>query len=263
MKRLLTFVFILFLTATPAKADMITQELKYKDGDTELTGRLIYSDTLKTPAPGVLVTPEWWGITDYTISRGLQIAALGYVALVVDVYGDNQTADNPEDAQKLATPFYQNPALFRGRMQAALDALKAQPQVDPARIGAIGYCFGGTGVLELARTGADVKGVVSFHGGLKTSKPAVPGTIKAQVLALNGADDPMSPPSDRDAFTKEMTAAGVTFKSVDYPGAIHAFTNPGATEKGEKFNLPIAYNEDADKMSSDEMKTFFQRLFKQ
>ena len=261
MKRFLALSFLVLLSTT-AEAKMITKEIPYKDGDVSLTGYLAYDDAVKTPAPGVLVVQEWWGQTDYVRSRTEQLAKMGYIAFAADMYGDRKIVETPDEAKALTEPFYADRGLMRQRGNAALETLKAQPQVDKRRLGVIGFCFGGTTALELARFGVDVKGVVSFHGGLDTDKPAVPAAVKAQVLALNGADDPMVPPAQKDAFKKEMETAGVTYKSIDYAGATHAFTNPGATEKGKKFNMPVAYNEKAATESWAEMSTFFQRLFK-
>lgn len=261
MKKLFFILTILFMTHT-AEAKMITKEIPYKHGDVELTGYLVYDDSIKTPAPGVLLIPEWWGHNDYVRKRAEQVAAFGYVAFALDMYGTGKLVDTPDAAGKLATPFYEDRSLMRGRAQAGLDVLKAQPQVDATKLAVMGYCFGGTTALELARGGADVLGTVSFHGGLSTPTPAKDGVIKGRVLALNGADDPMVKPEEVAGFKAEMTAAHVNFKSIDYPGALHAFTNPAATEKGLKFNIPVAYNEAADQKSWEELKTFLQEIFK-
>lgn len=261
MKKFLPLIAFLLFTTT-AEAALITKDIVYKDGDTELTGYLVYDDAITTPVPGVLVIQEWWGLNDYIKGRAQQLAKLGYVAFAPDMYGTGKQADTPEIAQSLSKPFYEDPVVMRNRVKAGLDILTAQTQVDKNNIAAIGYCFGGTAALELARSGAAIKGVVSFHGGLDTKAPATIGDIKAEVLALNGGDDPFVPEAQKDAFNKEMTDAGAHFKSINYPGATHAFTNPAATERGKKFNLPIAYNEEADKKSWDEMISFFGKIFK-
>lgn len=249
------------LLATPAEAKIVMREIDYKDGATPLSGTLYYDDAIHHPVPGVLVVHEWWGLSDNIRGKAERLAELGYVAFAADVYGKNKFADNPDEAQKLSAPFYKDPGLMVRRAEAGLAVLKKQPQVDTARLGAMGYCFGGSVVLQLARSGEDILGVVSFHGGLKTSEPAEPGRVKAQVLALEGGADTLVPPPERAKFKKEMQDAGVTFKVVEYPDALHAFTNPKATEIGKRFNMPIAYNADADQKSWAEMKAFFKRLF--
>ncbi len=251
----------LLLASTAAEAKIVTREIPYKDGATALTGFLAYDDAIRH-APGILVVHEWWGYNDYVRMRAQQLAALGYVAFAADMYGTGKFGNNPKEAEALATPFYKDPHLMLTRAEAGLEVLKRQPQVDKDRVGAIGYCFGGSVVLEVARHGADdVRGVVSFHGGLKTSEPAEAGRVTAQVLALNGGADKMVTEKERNNFRKEMTDAGVTFKTVDYPGATHAFTNPKATQIGKRFDMPIEYNEQADKASWVEMQKFFKRIF--
>jgi dienelactone hydrolase len=255
------FALLFLLAANPAHADLVKREVTYKDGKTVLKGYYVYDNATKSPMPGILVIHEWWGNNEYSRGRAEQLAGLGYAAFAVDMYGDGKTAANPDEAQKLSKPFYDDRGLMLRRAEAGLKALKDQTQVDRTRLGVIGYCFGGAVALEMARRGEDVKGVVSFHGNLASPEPAEPGRVKAQVLVLNGDDDKFVSKEEKETFAKEMTAAGVTYRSVDYPGATHAFTNPAATEMGEKFKLPIAYNESADKQSWEEMKKFFALLF--
>lgn len=261
MTRFLLF-FLLLLVVFPAEAKVITKEFPYKDGDVSLTGYLAYDDSIQTPAPAVLVVQEWWGVNDYIKGRAEQLAKLGYIAFAPDMYGTGKIAETPDEAKALSAPFYEDRALMRSRALLGLEMLKAQGQVDKTKVFAIGYCFGGTVALELARAGADLRGVVSFHGGLATDNPAVPAAVKAQVLALNGGADPFVPQEEKDAFIHEMQAAGVTFRTVEYPGATHAFTNPAATARGEKFGLPLAYDADADRKSWDEMLSFFTTILK-
>lgn len=258
----LFFILSLLLITPSAEAKMITKEIPYKHGDVELTGYLAYDDSLAVPAPGVLLIPEWWGHNDYIRKRAEQVAGLGYVAFALDMYGTGKIVSTPDEAGKLATPFYEDITLMQNRAAAGLDVLKAQPQTDKNKIAVMGYCFGGKTALELARGGADILGAISFHGGLATPVPAQQGKIKARILALNGADDPMVKPEEVAAFKQEMDAAKVNYTSIDYPGAIHAFTNPAATEIGKKYNIPVAYNEDADKKSWQELKTFLADIFK-
>lgn len=215
------------------------------------------------PMPVVLVVPEWWGVNDYTRSRVKQLAELGYLAMAVDMYGDGKTAVNPEDAQKLATPFYKDPQKAKANFEAALGKIYSMPQADSTKIAAIGYCFGGSMVLNMARLGENLKGVVSFHGDLNgNGLTAEKGIVIPKALVCHGEADSMVPEEVVSSFKKEMDAAGVNYKFVSYPGAKHAFTNPGATAAGEKFKLDIAYNEAADKSSWEEMKTFLSSVFK-
>ncbi|MBI1215999.1 MAG: alpha/beta hydrolase [Alphaproteobacteria bacterium] len=253
--------FAVFLAAAPAQAALVKKEIRYKDGETALTGYLVYDDAAKTPAPGVLVAHEWWGYNDYAKTRADDLAKLGYVAFALDMYGTGKEGATPDEASALSKPFYEDRALMRRRAMAGLKVLEDQPQVDKTRLGAVGYCFGGAVVLELARAGADLKGVVSFHGNLSTPLPAQKGAVKAEVLELGGAEDKFVSQDEKQAFAQEMKNAGVAFAMKDYKGATHAFTNPAATAMGEKFNLPIAYNAKADEESWQAMKAFFARLF--
>ena len=273
MKKLL--FALLLLASTQAHAAIVTKEIPYKDGSVELTGYLAYDDAIKSApgrsgpdtnsgagtAPGILVIHEWWGHNDYARMRADMLAKLGYVAFALDMYGKGVTADNPDDATKLSKPFYDDRKLMRSRALAGLEVLKAQPNVDTSNLGIIGYCFGGSTALELARAGTDVKAIVSFHGGLATTMPAKAGDVKAHVLTLNGSDDKFVSNNEKMDFLKEMTMAQVNFRSIEYPGATHAFTNPKATEMGEKFKLPIAYNKEADEKSWAEMQSFYYQTF--
>ncbi len=247
------------LAAAPAEPEIATEPITYQIGDQTYEGCVSRPVKLSGKVPGVLVAHDWTGFGPFVRARTEQLARLGYVALALDMYGQGVHAKNPEEAGKLAAPFYKDPALFRTRAQAALAALLKQPGVDPERIGAIGFCFGGTTVLELARAGADVRGVVTFHGGLKTGQPATVGAVKAkELLILHGANDPLVPPADVAAFKKEMDDAKVPFKFIAYPGAVHAFTNP---EAGNDPSKPTAYNAQAAESAYGEMRTFFERLF--
>jgi dienelactone hydrolase len=184
------------------------------------------------------------------------LAELGYTALALDMYGEGKIASHPDDAGKFSSEVMKNFPVAKERFLAALDFLKKQPTVDPANIAAIGYCFGGGVVLNMARQGTDLKGIVSFHGMLMPVKPAEPGMVKAKILVLHGADDKFTTPEQIQAFKDEMTKAGADYKFIAYPGAVHSFTNPEATAYGKKFNIPLAYNKKADKESWDEMKKF-------
>lgn len=209
---------------------------------------------MKDKAPLVLVVQEWWGMNDYIKNRADMLAREGFVALPVDMYGNNQVVDNPKDAGSLAGPFYQNPQMGVDLLNRYIAEAKKDPHVDSSKIYVIGYCFGGTQALNLARSGADVAGVVSFHGGLDSTLKST--GIKARVLAINGLADPMVPAKQRTGFEKEMKALKADYKVVNYKGATHAFTNPNATATGKKFNIPIAYNQKADEGSWVDLMKF-------
>jgi dienelactone hydrolase len=190
------------------------------------------------------------------------VAELGYTALAVDMYGDGKQAMHPDDAKKFSSELMKNFDEAKARFTAAMDFLKQQAGVDSTRIAAIGYCMGGSVVLNMARQGVDLKGVASFHGSLTAVEPAQPGGIKAKVLVLHGADDKFIPAEQIEGFKQEMKSAGADFQFIAYPGAVHSFTNPEADELGKKYNMPIAYNAQADKKSWDELKKFLNMIFK-
>ncbi len=267
MKRfVIIFASILFLVAaaglTSAYAKAVGKNVDYTAGGVTLKGYLAYDESVKGKRPGVLVVHEWWGHNEYARKRARMLAEMGYTALAVDMYGDGKTAMHPDDAGKFSSEVMKNFDTAKARFEAAEDFLKKQPTVDPTRIAAIGYCFGGAIVLNMARQGADLKAVASFHGNLSAVKPAEAGKVKARIRVYNGADDTFIPTEAIEAFKKEMTAAKVDFKFINYPGAVHSFTNPEATELGKKFNLPLVYNEKADKESWADMKKFFDEVFK-
>ncbi len=239
-----------------------TESVEYRQDGTALEGYLAYGDSVKGPRPGVLVVHEWWGINDYIVRRIEQLAELGYIALAADIYGKGSRAKTREEAMKLAGAFRSGTdrALLRSRANAGLDLLKKHPLTDPKRVAAIGYCFGGTAVLELARSGADVAGVVSFHGGLGTPDPADAKNIRGKVLVLTGADDPSAKPDQVIAFEEEMRKAGVDWYLVTYANAVHGFTNPA---NGTDNSRGAAYNEKADRRSWQAMKDFFGEIFDQ
>lgn len=204
--------------------------------------------------PGILIVHDWMGPGKFSKAKADELAKLGYVALAVDIYGQGVRPKDAQEAGAQAGKYKSDRPLLRARITAALDALKQNPNVDPKRIAAIGYCFGGTTVLELARSGADIAGVVSFHGGLDAPLPAK--TIRCKILALHGADDPYVPPAEVAAFEKEMTDAHADWQLVKYSGAVHSFTNPDAHSAG------AAYHERADKRSWEAMKLFFAEIFR-
>jgi len=244
------------------QAAMIGEEVTYESDGTTLKGYLAYDDQLQGRRPGVLVVHEWWGHNDYVRKRARMLATLGYTALALDMYGDGKQANHPDDAGKFASAVRNDMPVAEKRFRAALALLRIHPTVNAEKVAAIGYCFGGGIVLEMARRGVDLSGVVSFHGSLATTNPARRGEVKANVLVLNGADDPFTKPEQIKAFKQEMEQAGVDYTFIDYPGAKHAFTNPQADRFGEEFNMPLAYNAEADKQSWAEMQRFFNKLFK-
>lgn len=248
-------------TTDSVKVRVKGEEVTYNSDTVTLKGYVAYNEIDSTKRPAVLIVPEWWGISDYTRGRARQLAELGYVGMAVDMYGNGIEAGNPELAGKMATPFYKNPQMAKARIDAALAKLKSYPQVDTAKIAAIGYCFGGAVVLNVARLGEDLKGVVSFHGNL-AGVPAKKELLKAKILVCHGADDKFVPQTEVDAFKKQMDSIGADYTFKAYPGATHAFTNPAATENGKKFNLPIAYNAAADSASWKDMRDFFDKIFK-
>lgn len=236
------------------KEDSISYEIDGKKYD----GFVTYNENQKGKRPGIIVVHEWWGLNNYSRMRAKELAKLGYIALAADVYGNGQTANDPNEAQALATPFYNDPSLAKNRLDAAINFLKTYPQTDTSEIAAIGYCFGGFAVLNAAKLGADLKGVVTFHGGLGGVKP--PKNLKTKFLICHGANDPFENPHVAE-FKKEMDSAGVDYTFKLYPNATHAFTNPDATAIGKKFNMPIAYNAAADSASWNDMKVFLKKLF--
>jgi dienelactone hydrolase len=252
---ILTSVFCLLTSL--ASAEIKTQTIEYKDGDVTLKGFLAYDDASTAKRPGVLVAPEWWGETDYPQSRARQLAEHGYVALAVDIYGDGKTTEDPKQAGEWMTPYMQDRGKLRSRMQAAYDTLKKQPQVEGEKIAAIGYCFGGACALELARSGADLSAVVSFHGNLTSDQKASPG-LKPKILVCTGADDSFVPAEQVIAFIEEMKAAKADYQINVYSNAVHAFTNP----KADEHHIPnIAYNAEADHRSFEAMLALFKECW--
>ena len=245
-----------------APAQVTGQTLKYSAGGVEMDGYLAYNPEVKGRRPGVLVVHEWWGLNDYARMRARMLAEMGYAALSVDMYGGDKVAAHPEDAQKFSSELMKDFDVAKARFMVAMEALKKQPFVDPSRIAAIGYCFGGGIVLNMARQGVDLRGVASFHGTLAAVKQAVPGEVKAKILVLNGAADKFTTPEQLESFRKEMTEAGADFRIISYAGAMHSFTNPDADEMARKFNMPLGYNAEADKKSWQELTIFLKNIFR-
>lgn len=240
---------------------LIEKEIEYSsDGDT-LKGYLVYDGTIEGKRPGVLVVHEWWGQNEYARKRARMLAELGYTAFALDMYGEGKTADHPENAQKFAMQVFNNIDQAEKRFMAAYNILKNEETTDSEEIAAIGYCFGGGVVLHMARIGTDLDATVSFHGSLQPINPAESGKVKASILVCNGADDPFVTQEQIQNFKTEMDSAGAYYEFISYGGAVHSFTNPAADSVGKKFDMPLAYNEKADKESWEEMKELFNEVF--
>jgi dienelactone hydrolase len=241
-----------------ANAAVQTKSVEYKQGDAVLEGYLAWDDAAGGPRPGVLVVHEWMGMGDFVKLQTRKLAALGYVAFAADIYGQGVRPKTPAEAAAQSAIYKKDRGLMRARVRAGLDVLRHEPLCGAKRLAAIGYCFGGTCVLELARSGVELAGVVSFHGGLDTPNPADAGNIRCKVLVLHGGDDPHVPPKDVKAFEDEMRAAGVDWQLVVYGGAVHAFTNPALGTDNAK---GAAYNAKADRRSWEAMKAFFTEIW--
>jgi dienelactone hydrolase len=252
MKALLPYLLVVLSSFGSLSAAIVEQPLEYKSGDVLCEGWQAYDDAVSGKRPGVLVVHQWTGISDHEKEAARKLAALGYNVLVADIYGKG-IRPQPPAAGKEAGKYKGDRPLLRARVNAALDVLARDARTDASKIAATGYCFGGTTVVELARSGAKVKGVVSFHGGLDSPTPADGKNIQAKVLALHGADDPYVPAKDVAAFESEMKASGVDYVLIKYVGAVHSFTHKAAGNDNSK---GAAYNADADKASWSEMEKF-------
>jgi dienelactone hydrolase len=252
-RALLTMVTVLAVVNT-TKAAVQTKTITYKDGDTECKGYLAYDDAVSGRRPGVLVVHEIWGLNDYARGRAEQLAKMGYIALAADMFGEGKTSEHPQEAMAMGRKVRQSVDAWRRRALAAIDVLKAQPQCDGDKLGAIGYCFGGSTVLELAYGGADLKAVVSFHGALVPAKPDEVKNIKAAILVCHGGADSFIPAATIKAFRDALDAGGVKYEFVAYPGVVHSFTVPGAEKRG----MPgIKYDKHADEDSWKRMEDLF------
>lgn len=261
IKNLLLSLIITLAACSLSQAAVVGQEISYRAGEVELKGYLAYDDSITSKRPGVLVVHEWWGHNTYVRKRAEMLAAAGYIALAVDMYGDGRQAAHPEEAGKFAAAVRNNLPLARKRFLAGLEVLQANPRTDGGKLAAIGYCFGGGVVLQMARDGMDLKGVASFHGALDSGERAKPGAVKAEVLVFNGGADQLVSQESIQDFLKEMTVAEADFTFRSLPGARHSFTNPDADRLGAEFKLPLAYQERADKESWRDTLAFFKRIF--
>lgn len=261
--RLLSFFILCLSCATLGRAasPVETRDVEYMDGADTLQGFVAFptGSAGEGARPGVLIVHDWTGLQEYTKSRARQIAELGYVAFCADIYGKGVRPTDPKECSAQAGSFKSDLPRLRRRVTLALAEMRKLPQLDGAKVAAIGYCFGGTTALELARSGADVRGVVSFHGGLGSSMPAAADTLKARILVLHGADDPFVPAREVAAFRAEMEAAQGKYEFVAYPGAVHSFTQPHAGNDPKK---GAAYQAEADKASWEAMKGFFAEILK-
>ena len=261
----LTTLFAIVLLVHTATAKVQTLDIVYTDGETKMRGYAAFDpeqlpkaeDGESPGAPAVLIVHQWMGLTDYEKGRAKHLAELGYVVFALDIYGSDHSPTNMQEAGQASGRFKNDRELFRKRLNLGLTELKRLPFVDPDRVAAIGYCFGGTGVLELARSGADVAGVVSFHGGLDAPKDGADKNIKGKVLVLHGADDPFVPREGIDAMKKSFNDAKVDWQMIEYSGAVHSFTQPMA---GNDNARGAAYNEKADKRSWQHMRSFFDEV---
>ena len=260
MQKALRIVLVtMFLSlAVAARAGVQTRVVEYRDGDVTLQGYLAYDDSIQGKRPGVLIAHQWKGLGEYEKGRAEMLAALGYTVLAVDVYGKGIRPANAAEAGAEAGKYKGHRDVLRQRMRRGLEELLKQETVDATRVGAIGYCFGGMAAIELARDGADLRGVVSFHGALDSPRPEDGKNIKGKVLALHGADDPFVKPADVAAFCAELRQAGVDWELVSYGGAVHSFTEKAAGNDNSK---GAAYNEKADRRSWEAMKVFLAEAF--
>jgi dienelactone hydrolase len=259
--KLLALAASLLFIGAAAQAELREQSVSYRSGDTTLRGYLVWDDRIEGKRPGVMVVHEFWGLNDYPRARARMLAELGYTALAVDMYGEGRVGDHPREASEFMNSVLGHADVAKARFLAAQKFLQQEPTVDPARIAAIGYCFGGATVLMMAREGVDLAGVVSFHGLLNAGAPAEPGRIKARILVETGADDAMASADDVAAFKKEMQAVGVNFRVDSYPGAKHGFTNPDADAIARQFQLPVGYDAAADAKSWAATQQFFREIF--
>lgn len=257
--RILTAVFFSIFVTAVSYATVKTETVEYREGSTVLEGFLAYDDASSNSRPGVLIVHEWMGINDYTKRRAVMLAEMGYVAFAADIFGKGVRPTSVQEASEQAAKYKGDRPLLRARALAGLEQLKKNRLVDPKKIAAIGYCFGGTTALELARAGADVAGVVSFHGGLDMPNPDDTKNIKAKVLICHGGDDPYVPTEQVADFQNQLRQAKVDWQFIAYGGAVHSFTNPDA---GNDPSKGAAYNANADRRSWEAMKQFFAEIFK-
>jgi len=258
MRTIMAGALSILAMVADANAAIKEEPVTYADGETTMKGFIVYDDAVNGKRPGIVMVHEWWGITKHIHNEAQKFAQQGYTAFIADMYGDAKTADNPKDAGALSSSVMKSPTVMESRFNAAKAQLAKHASVAPQRIGAVGYCFGGAVVLNMARAGTDLAAVAGFHASLGLNTPAPsPGTVKAKILVLNGADDPFVKREQYDVFKKDLDAAKADYRVIEYPGAVHAFTNPEATALGQKFNLPLKYDAQADQEAKAEAAKFF------
>lgn len=246
-----------------AAAPVIREEsVVYADKGDTLQGFIAYDESITTKRPAVLIVPEWWGLTEYPKMRARELAKLGYVAMAVDMYGKGKVAEDPKTAGEYAMVWYKDPAAAQRRIEAAAAVVKGNAATDSSKLLAIGYCFGGSMVLNAAKLGSDFKGVMSFHGALEGGVVPQKGLTKARIFVANGEADTFVSAEQIATFKKQLDSVGAAYTFKQYPGALHAFTNPDATETGKKFNMQVAYNAAADTASWKDMQDFFNSILK-
>jgi len=261
LKLTIIFISIVACMTTTVRAEIRSEVVNYQIAGQPFQGYLSYDDAIIGKRPGVLVVHEWWGHNAYARKRADMLAKMGYTAFALDMYGTGKLAEHPDDAQKFMQATLANMNVAEARFNAAMLVLQKHPTVQPNKIAAIGYCFGGGTVLHMARVGTDLAGVVSFHGSLAAKTLARPGQVKAKILVLNGADDPFVTTEQIAALKQEMKSAGADLEFVNYPGVKHSFTNPDADDFGKRFDMPLVYNAEADKDSWQRMKVFLAKVF--
>ncbi len=249
------------ISPVDAKAGVKTQTVAYTVGNEKFTGYLAYNDATSDKRPGIIVVHEWWGHDAYARKRAEMLAKLGYTALALDMYGTGKLASHPKDAQSFMMAATKSVDQMKSRFLAAYDLLKKHNTVETTKIAAIGYCFGGNVAINMALAGVDLNAAVAYHSTLTQWVKRTPKDLKTKIRVFNGADDPFLNKSTIDAFDAVMKASGADYKHIYYPGVVHSFTNPGATEKGKKFKLPLAYNAKADKDSWQETLKLFREVF--
>ena len=254
------FMLGLFCAAT-AFAGIVTKQVRYKDGEVELQGTMVYDQSISSLRPGVLLIPEWWGHNAYIQRRARQMAEWGFVAFAVDMYGVGKVTEDPKIAGEWSAPFYENRIMMRDRARAGLSVLQNQINVDKSKIAAIGFCMGGTVALELARDGEKLAGVAAFHAGLDFPSTPSQGSIPAKLLVMNGAADPFVPFESRNKFIRDMNDAKADLEFIEYSGAVHAFTNPKADQFKANGLDGVGYDPTAERRSFQSLRGFFKEIF--
>lgn len=248
-------------TTQKKQSNLKSEDVTYNTDSTEMKGYIVFDSTIAEKRPGVLVVHEWWGHNEYTRKRADMLAELGYVAMAVDMYGNAREASHPKDAKKFSKSVMSNFDEAKNRFREAMKTLKENPNVDAEQIAVIGYCFGGSVALSMANTGMDLDAVAAFHSGLQLPVDPKQDSVKAKILICNGADDPFVPQEQVDAYKAKMDEAGANYEYIAYDGVVHAYTNPNATKLGEKFDMPLKYDEEADKKSWEELKVLLRSTF--